>query len=164
MFQRVVSDLDTLGLAQSASEVTVGTADTTGDGNEELVLGFDYSSGVIVTYTTSSSRELTAGQYDNYLFSSGNSNVVTDSTVDSANGTFLLDTGYTDYYGEGFGAAQRRRLQEPGPVARPGSTSAARSYTYYRPPVVRPRARGPGMVQRPAPSGAGRAALGDAAP
>lgn len=104
VFQRVVSDLDTFGLARSASEVTVGTADTTGDGNEELVLGFaDYSGGVIVTYTPSSSRELTAGQYDNYLFSSGSSNVVTDSTVDSANGTFLLDTGYTDYYGEGVG-------------------------------------------------------------
>jgi hypothetical protein len=106
-FERVVSDLDTIGLASSASDVTVGTADLDQDGSEDLVLGFgDYGSGlgIMVGYDLQSGYEQTAYDYSGYMFSPSTSlNIVDTALLDETNGRLLVDVGYADYYGTGFG-------------------------------------------------------------
>jgi hypothetical protein len=106
-FERVLSDIDTIGLATSAGDVTVGTADLDEDGSDDLVLGFaDYASrlGVMVGYDLQSGTEQTAYDYSGYVFShSAALNIVDTAIVDDTNGRLLVDVGYADYYDSGYG-------------------------------------------------------------
>jgi len=106
-FERVVSDIDTIGLATDPTEVTVGVADLDSDGYDDLALGFgDYAGGygVMVGYDLTSGLEQSAYAYTGYVYSHSSSlNIVDTALLDSEAGRLLVDVGYADYYGSGYG-------------------------------------------------------------